>query len=701
MVGGFELGSKTTVTVTLSKMDCMLLFSDYTLTFATVQSLLERQIQKMANKHATAISELEERHSAQLSEADNLNTQRLQELEDRHASTEDKIRKELGAEIEKIRSELKSAETRASEERTLEKAEKAAEAEERKIEAEKQASEAKAEFSNITLNAQKLQETVESITTSMAEMREDSGNDRVDIDQLKEHMAESKADSVAALEIATTTREAQVKGMKELKAGWEKTEEEVEMELKGYDRRLEMLREELIKLLNGKMTAAQLRQAINASELRRMERDLEAGRLYADANAENLQAANIAALGANLENTLKLVHENTNTIGALQNKFSVSMDETDKQGFAVDQTLDRVTCRFEGVQTMLDRLRKVLAQVGWTAAAAALGEEDAPDPHLEGLEGAIGRVEERLKASEASLRTDLTSVCESTDIIADRLEKMEDNTLIKALDDEVQSIQQELKTKVWSEIEANQRQLEGQALKLEVQEGSGVLIQQKMGDLETEVQRLGDNTAILKEIELVKEAVDNCGTKTDVVELQMNVEDLQTAGKDAMQQWEMQFEDVTKAWQNKIDDVSAEELQAIEAVHHRVDVLETRLSSVKALANVTAQSGGANKSDMPSVHGRTIQSASRMRDDVTPGRIRAQSAKKSKGAARFFSKPGLYTDKTGEEYHSPVRKQSVVQLPSNNQSKQVKSKETSENMAPFDDMSLQDMAHLDEQAGLE
>ena len=42
-------------------------------------------------------------------------------------------------------------------------------------------------------------------------------------------------------------------------------------------------------------------QAINAAEVRRMERDLEASRLYADASEEKAQADRIIAMGLQLE----------------------------------------------------------------------------------------------------------------------------------------------------------------------------------------------------------------------------------------------------------------------------------------------------------------------------------------------------------------------------------------------------------------
>ena len=79
-----------------------------------------------------------------------------------------------------------------------------------------------------------------------------------------------------------------------------------------------------------------------------MERDLEAGRLYADANKENAQAASIVALSANLENTLTLVQENSTTIEALQKQIDSSGEAAETKGFLVDQTLDRVGSRFDG-----------------------------------------------------------------------------------------------------------------------------------------------------------------------------------------------------------------------------------------------------------------------------------------------------------------------------------------------------------------
>ena len=49
---------------------------------------------------------------------------------------------------------------------------------------------------------------------------------------------------------------------------------------------------------------------------------------------------------------------------------------------------------------MLQRLRRVLALIGWTAAASALGEDEAPDPHLGGLEESVRRMDGVLRSTQ-------------------------------------------------------------------------------------------------------------------------------------------------------------------------------------------------------------------------------------------------------------------------------------------------------------
>jgi hypothetical protein len=195
-----------------------------------------------------------------------------------------------------------------------------------------------------------------------------------------------------------------------------------------------------------------------------MERDLEAGRLYADVNIENAQAATIVALSADLENTLTLVQGNSDTIEALQQQLTTAGEASDTQGFLVDQTLDRVTCRFDGhckplskhstddifsltgVQVMLERLRKVLAQVGWSAAAAALGEDDAPDPQLNGLAGAIEKLESLLISTKADIQSELTCIKQNSENVDERLNHVEDNPLLTTLLADFETLQNDVHT---------------------------------------------------------------------------------------------------------------------------------------------------------------------------------------------------------------------------------------------------------------
>ena len=97
---------------------------------------------------------------------------------------------------------------------------------------------------------------------------------------------------------------------------------------------------------------------------------------------------------------------------------------------------------------MLERLRKVLAQVGWNAAAAALGEDEAPDPQLSGLAGAIEKVEALLTSTEADIRGELVSIQESSVKLDERLNQVEDNPLLATLVSDLEALQKDVETQV-------------------------------------------------------------------------------------------------------------------------------------------------------------------------------------------------------------------------------------------------------------
>lgn len=471
---------------------------------------------------------------------------------------------------------------------------------------------------------------------------------------------------------ADETRKSQIKGMRELKAGWETLQQEVASELQGYDRRLEMLRADVVKLVNTKVTAAQVRQAVNGAEARRIERDLEAARLYADANQTNAETDRIESLAMHLESTINMMKDSNNTLDDVQSRIADLDARTSDQIFEADQVLDRLTTHSEGVEAMLERLRKVLSLVGWTAAAAALGESDAPDPQLQGLEATVSKLQEALHSSDEGFRNELDCIGQFTKTLEKRLIHVEDNTVMETLTTDVHSIKDELRGKVWQAIEnnwtANQSEMEQQSARLDVQERVLDSFDKKYEAIEGKVSNLADQSEIFVALENLNVAVEARGRQEDLHQLSSQLEELQSTLEERDEKLNIELKKASATCQESIEEFAEEEAISLEQIHTRMDGIEGQIVSLKSLTNsMSSQSGVNGAPPLPScVQGRGVQSAGRGRDE-SMNRLRAQSAKSAttRQAERYHAKQGLYSEKSGDGFSSPIPKR-VVKLPSKN-----------------------------------
>ena len=146
-----------------------------------------------------------------------------------------------------------------------------------------------------------------------------------------------------------------------------------------------------------------------------------------------------------------------------------------------------------------------------------------------------------------------------------------------------------------------------------------------------------------------------------------HLKEVEKLNKETENAFHLELETVIRALERKIEDKAQEDMSSMEHIHNRIDSVSAKVASVKA-KSTTAASNNAGSHEPPTVQGRSIQSTGRVRDDLTPGRVRAQSAKKTtQRAGQFFAKPGLYTDQTGKEFHTPLKKSgpSKSQTPTN------------------------------------
>jgi len=196
-------------------------------------------------------------------------------------------------------------------------------------------------------------------------------------------------------------------------------------------------------------------------------------------------------------------------------------------------------------------------------------------------------------------------------------------------------------------------------MQLDVQESTLSLCQERCSTLEEELAALRENEEVLEAIEAVKAAVEARGSQADLDKVNIRVDEVDRSGKDTERNFHFELEAVTRALERQLEEKAHEDGSALEDVHNRIDTLNAKIAAVKAKGQSSAGSNAA-ANEAPNVQGRAIQSAGRVRDDLTPGRIRAQSGRKTtqQRAGQFFAKPGLYTDQTGKEFHAQVRKPS-------------------------------------------
>lgn len=433
-----------------------------------------------------------------------------------------------------------------------------------------------------------------------------------------------------------------------------------------------MLRADVVKLVNTKVTAAQVRQAVNGAEARRIERDLEAARLYADANQTNAETDRIESLAMHLESTINMMKDSNNTLDDVQSRIADLDARTSDQIFEADQVLDRLTTHSEGVEAMLERLRKVLSLVGWTAAAAALGESDAPDPQLQGLEATVSKLQEALHSSDEGFRNELDCIGQFTKTLEKRLIHVEDNTVMETLTTDVHSIKDELRGKVWQAIEnnwtANQSEMEQQSARLDVQERVLDSFDKKYEAIEGKVSNLADQSEIFVALENLNVAVEARGRQEDLHQLSSQLEELQSTLEERDEKLNIELKKASATCQESIEEFAEEEAISLEQIHTRMDGIEGQIVSLKSLTNsMSSQSGVNGAPPLPScVQGRGVQSAGRGRDE-SMNRLRAQSAKSAttRQAERYHAKQGLYSEKSGDGFSSPIPKR-VVKLPSKN-----------------------------------
>lgn len=267
-------------------------------------------------------------------------------------------------------------------------------------------------------------------------------------------------------------------------------------------------------------------------------------------------------------------------------------------------------------------------------------------------------------------RNELDCIGQFTKTMEERLIDVEDNAVMESLTTDVSIIKDELRGKVWQTIEnnrtANQSEMEQHSARLDVQERVLDSFDKKCEAIEGKVSNLADQSEIFVAFENLNAAVEARGMQEDLDQLSSQLEELQSSLEGRDEKWNTELKNASATCQESIEEFADEEAISLEQIHMRMDGIEGHILSLKALTNsMSSQSGTNGAPPLPScVQGRGVQSAGRGRDKST-NRLRAQSTKSAttRQAERYHAKQGLYSEKSGDGYSSPIPRR-VVQLPS-------------------------------------